>query len=662
MSRWLPRQSFREPIVRWVLLLVAVFFTMIVLFFVAALVNESYLSRFEALVEQQRAKRDLGGVIQKYLLLAGYQIHELVNADDEHEVNLCRNKLNREITVVEEVLGVLSHGGIFDERLLTNFGDVDEIRERIEFKRSENEGIAIEVVELAPRVIDLKNQSHDLIRLVQKRLTARTSAERTEASESIEFRMKTTTACLLRLRESANKIYYDTARQLELIQHESKLAAERIQLATVLTVFALAAFMVTAGAVTLWHVARLVDTRKHAEEDLRRSSRTLQTIIESVPLGIVIISKDKRIRRVNHAALSMIGYNAGEEIIGKTCHETLCPADRKKCPILDLGQAVDNSERILVRRDNSRVPILKTVIPVVLDDEKMLLEAFIDITERKKSEQELKEYARVLESTNRALAEASLKAEAANCAKSEFLANMSHELRTPLHGILSFATFGIKRSGTASRESLTDYFQTIEQSGQTLLRLITDLLDLARLESGKTVLEFERVNMGELLQAGIEEIHILAQQRGLTFDCIDVEPGAWAVIDRGKISQVVRNLFSNAVKFSPQGSTIVLSLRCDENVVRASVRDQGVGIPEDELEAVFDKFIQSSKTKSNKGGTGLGLAICREIVGGHKGRIWVENNNGQGCIFYVELPLGHPDLLLDGDRLKSNHCSLNEVS
>ena len=116
-------------------------------------------------------------------------------------------------------------------------------------------------------------------------------------------------------------------------------------------------------------------------------------------------------------------------------------------------------------------------------------------------------------------------------------------------------------------------------------------------------------------------------------------PGAIVLADEERFKQVIRNLLSNAVKFSPNGGTIHVRARRVGKTCLISVRDEGPGIPPDELEMVFDKFMQSSKTKSGSGGTGLGLAICREIVAGHHGRIWAENNAQKGCIFYCELPL-----------------------
>ena len=230
-------------------------------------------------------------------------------------------------------------------------------------------------------------------------------------------------------------------------------------------------------------------------------------------------------------------------------------------------------------------------------------------------------------------------AEAANRAKSEFLANMSHELRTPLHGILSFASFGIKKVATVKPEKLRNYFYKIDQSGKTLLGLLNDLLDLAKLESGKMAFDLTPIDFNMLLATVVDEFNSLVSESKLTIHCLMPEAKTKVTLDSEKIIQVVRNLLSNAVKFSPEGGTIELSMSRGDRSVVVSVCDQGIGIPEKELQTIFGKFVQSSKTKTGAGGTGLGLSICREIIAAHKGNIWVENRPEGGVVFSFELPL-----------------------
>ena len=239
--------------------------------------------------------------------------------------------------------------------------------------------------------------------------------------------------------------------------------------------------------------------------------------------------------------------------------------------------------------------------------------------------------------------EKSRRAEEAMRAKSEFLANMSHELRTPLHGILSFTRFGIKNTGKAGPQKLLGYFQKINESGNILLALLNDLLDLAKLESGKTPFEFRRVDICLLLAKVSDEFNSLLAERRLTVHFSTPDFNTELIMDPEKIMQVARNLLSNAVKFSPKGGRIEISVSREERSVLVSVRDQGVGVPEEELERIFDKFVQSSKTRTGAGGTGLGLSICCEIMIAHRGRIWVENSPEGGAVFYFEIPLDMQD-------------------
>jgi signal transduction histidine kinase len=240
---------------------------------------------------------------------------------------------------------------------------------------------------------------------------------------------------------------------------------------------------------------------------------------------------------------------------------------------------------------------------------------------------------------SRDLREAMERAEEANKLKTEFLANMSHELRTPLHGILSFASFGFKKYASAKPEKVREYFEKIQKSGKTLLALLNNLLDLAKMEAGKMTYEFASGHLGVALLQVTDEFMTMTSERKVKIVCDFKDQNEKTTFDGEKIKQVARNLLSNAIKFSPEDGTIRLGMEKKDGRVTVWVRDEGPGIPVGEMEKVFDKFVQSSKTKSGAGGTGLGLAICREIIAAHQGRIWAQNNPEGGARFSFELPL-----------------------
>ena len=261
----------------------------------------------------------------------------------------------------------------------------------------------------------------------------------------------------------------------------------------------------------------------------------------------------------------------------------------------------------------------------------------MDITKNKQYEIKLEN--EVLQRTNE-LEQAKEVAEKANFEKSRFLANMSHELRTPMHAILSFAKLGLKKATDSKTRS---YLEKINISGERLIKLLNDLLDLSKLESGKLTTDMEKTDLLTITQNCLSELDSLISQKGLDI-IIDAATETDCIADKNMMQQVIINLLSNAIKFSIDEASINIAIkkttRNEEPCIEMSVTDEGVGIPGDELEDVFDKFVQSSKTRSGGGGTGLGLPISREIIHLHHGHIWVESPpenklNGSTFIFYI---------------------------
>ncbi|BAC89180.1 PAS domain-containing sensor histidine kinase [Gloeobacter violaceus] len=243
------------------------------------------------------------------------------------------------------------------------------------------------------------------------------------------------------------------------------------------------------------------------------------------------------------------------------------------------------------------------------------------------------------EQTARALAEqARREAEAANRAKDEFLAVLSHELRTPLNPIIGFAQLLRRKSGL----SAADYraLETIERNGRLQAQLIDDVLDVSRIISGKMRVELRAVDLLPVVAAAIEAVRSPAELKGI---CLSgrLDDGATAVADPTRMQQVVWNLLTNAIKFTPEGGRVVIDLCRGDRTLLIRVSDSGIGISPDFLPYVFERFRQADGTSTRKhSGLGLGLAIVRHIVELHGGAVSAQSDGvGQGTTFCVELPL-----------------------
>ncbi len=237
-------------------------------------------------------------------------------------------------------------------------------------------------------------------------------------------------------------------------------------------------------------------------------------------------------------------------------------------------------------------------------------------------------------------------AQLANEAKSEFLANMSHELRTPMHSILSIARLGLKRVDFSSREKLKSYFEMIVTSGDQLLELLSDLLDLSTLESPRANYSFRQYDLAKDLEKVVAEFRVMMDERKISLNYQPLVFPAPARYDRTKVYQVLRNLLANAMKFTASQKEVKVILKKDYLEVdghrqpawKVMVIDQGIGVEKDELQSVFGKFVKGSKTCKGAGGIGLGLSICKRIVEAHHGIIWAEQNEVEGSTFCFLLP------------------------
>ncbi len=399
-------------------------------------------------------------------------------------------------------------------------------------------------------------------------------------------------------------------------------------------------------------VTALLDVTKMREamDEAERARAFLDAMINALPAPMYVKDREHRWVIVNDAFCTITGNRSRQELLGRSDYDIY--------PSSFADAAWDEDDRLFATggliQIETRSPsgrwYYKTKVTVSPSDgSTYVIGTNLDITDRKIAEAKLQEHREHLEAVVEArtaeLSAAKNAAEEANRTKSEFLENMSHELRTPMHAILSFAKLGLSKLGAESVPvaKIQQYLGRIDQSGSRLLVLLNDLLDLSKLEAGRMNYEMARNDLRSVVTAVVAELEAMARDRRveivLSADCRDCS----GRFDAVRLAQVIRNLLSNAVKFSPEGGIVSVSISDGASIhgqdaLQMVVQDQGIGIPEAELEAVFDKFVQSSKTKSGAGGTGLGLAITREIVQQHGGRVWARNHPDGGAEFVVLLP------------------------
>ena len=396
--------------------------------------------------------------------------------------------------------------------------------------------------------------------------------------------------------------------------------------------------------------------RKEVEQQLRQGEERLRAIMDNIQTGIILVDAETHtIVDANPAAVEMIG-TATEKIVGSVCYNYICPDTNGQCPITDLKQDVNNAENQLVRADGVKLPILKTAAPVILGGRQYLLESFVDITERKRTEENLKIAKEQAESAWTELEQVNLRLEAsvkkarlmtkeavmANRAKSQFLANMSHEIRTPMNGVLGMLELALDEPLS---DMVADYLQTAKSSADALLAIIDDVLDISKIEAGKISIEMIDCSLKQLLADIDTLMRPQAEQKGIEFTIsIDTPVPEQIRTDPTRLRQCLLNLLGNAVKFTDTGYVCIrVTGQGEKNgiTLRFDVEDTGIGIEPDKQKLIFEAFTQADYSTTRKfGGTGLGLVITKNLVKLLGGTISLTSRPGEGSTFSLTVPAG----------------------
>jgi PAS domain S-box-containing protein len=443
-------------------------------------------------------------------------------------------------------------------------------------------------------------------------------------------------------------------------------------------------------------IMRDITERKNAEKEIQEARDFLENIINNSVDGIMICDPQGSITRVNEALKKMVGYTQ-EELIGIHTSELASKEEEHAKVSLDnITQLfekgfLDTSEAVWKRKDGVLFPIEVNMALLKNSSGDVIagVSSIRDITDRKQHQEELKKAydkleERVKDRTSELqqsneqlhweinerkqveleLLRAKEIAESANKAKSDFLANMSHELRTPLNHIIGFTELVLDKKFGDLNETQSEYLGDALQSSKHLLSLINDILDLSKVEAGKQELQPGNVNLQELLERSLTMFKEKAMKHGLRLSIETDHIPEIITADERKLKQIVYNLVSNAVKFTPEGGSIIVSAHVSESGLRdaqvqqavnvsqteslvrnaqyiqINVADSGIGINPNDLDRIFNPFEQVDGSSSRRyQGTGLGLSLTRNLVELHGGTIWVESEGeGKGTTFSFVLP------------------------
>jgi PAS domain S-box-containing protein len=395
-----------------------------------------------------------------------------------------------------------------------------------------------------------------------------------------------------------------------------------------------------------------VTERKRAEAAIRESESKFRAFVETTEEWVWAMDVEARHTYSNPAVERMLGYRP-EEVVGKTWSEFVVEADREKLA----NATADHTKRkegwsgLVVRcrhRDGSVHFLESTATPDFDADGRLIgwrgtdrdvtdrIQAEVDRERLLVGEQEARAIA---EAAQRDLADQNERLRELDRMKDEFIALVSHELRTPLTSIRGYTELLLDGEAGDLTDDQRQFLSVVERNSHRLLHLVGDLLFLAQVEAGKLVLDVGELDLGSVASESVETARPQAEAKGVTLT-LATGPVPQVAGDRARIAQLLDNLVSNALKFTPENGRVDVRVSSVSNQAVLEVRDSGMGIPADEQEFLFERFFRTSNaTEQAIQGTGLGLAISKAIVEAHAGRITVASQEGAGTTFRVALPL-----------------------
>lgn len=643
-------------------------------------------------------KEKLGYIIIRELLRIDADYNAILRSKNTKKIKNLSKKIFASIEHAQEIIPVFQNGGTIIDVIPVNFYDKDEVREKIIYLKESKDKISLDVIDLAPKFIELKKLLEKSFYLLIDDLSKENPANKVPDNFELIMVTKQSETYLLRLQESANKIFFDIKHANHKL--EDQIAKSRIFITKIVLIIDIAgiSLVILFAFLIAIKIFAILKVQKSTKARMKRANKTLNTIIDNIPVGVALVSSEKRILQINEQASKILGYDSlsqAQEIIGTHCGKSFCETEEDKCPILDLGKSkVLFTEKNMIPSENitGEIAILKSVIPITLDDQYVLMEVFVDISERKRYEQAIKnnqenleclvrERTKELKKTQKELISKGVEAGRAQLSAmvlhnignaitpvnvnlkmletkklqeiNQYLAQCYTDLKEHQHNLTEYVTIDDRGKRVASYlGELIDSFEKarnrqneILQKIDTGFNYVSDILTLQQSYSSGVHEMKQSTNFNSLVKDSIKMQQSALEKRNITVIENFQNNIPNIVIEKNKFLQMVVNLIKNASDAITQLHSsdtqqkepfIRITTSFDDSIsekkIRLSILDSGIGIEENKLDTIFDFGI------STKGSSGFGLYYCKSFLEANEGTITVESPGaGQGATFFMEI-------------------------
>ena len=648
---------FKEPIQRkiiYIILMVTLGFASTSLFRSFYIGNE--LKKIEAKEQNQREKLEIGKLIVSKLMQQHLVIVHSVVETDSRDLSFFKEQFNGLNTIINELLNVLQHGGTYTNTFKVNLNDSDEIIKVIKYVKPENESYALEVINLRPKIIEIKKELTEIFKL--KNQIGKTEKAKQKNLTLIRNLEKLLHSLFIRSDEIARKIVVDVDIELQKIE-ESKLHFEekaetfltRLKIVVILLISFISLLVIIQIEKILKEKEKNIDLIKEAGDNFNNVFYNSNDAVLLLDNGVVVGCNEAAVD-ILHAVSKKEIFNAHPSKLSPEFQPDGTSSIEKSNKMIAMAheKGFKRFEWTHKKLTGEEFPVEVNLTVIHRNGKKILHCFWKDISKEKMMIEKLKL------SKN--------EAEAANKAKSEFLANMSHEIRTPLNGVIGFTDLLINSDLTPEQKQ---YAKIVNTSADSLLEIINEILDFSKIEAGKLVLDELKTDIIKLMEQTTDIIAHKISGKNIEL-LLNIPPDIprFAVVDPTRLKQIFINLLSNAGKFTKKGEIeFAVSFQQDKNNSSLgnftfSVRDTGIGISDENKEKIFKAFSQAdNSTTRNFGGTGLGLVISNRLAEKMGNKIVLESEMGKGSKFSITIKKQYePGKQIDYDEIRNIKSAL----